>query len=99
MTHWEGIFGTMVKTHQFVTIQDDVDKVVVYERGELLYVFNFHPVNSYTDYLIGTHWRSDLMILFETDEHRFGGHERLNEGRNKWYKVSDKSWKGRRHSF
>jgi 1,4-alpha-glucan branching enzyme len=89
----------MVKAHQFVTLNNEEDKVIVYERGELVYVFNFHTNNSYTDYLIGTHWRSPHFILFETDHNDFGGHQRLNEGHNKWINVDEKGWSNRRHSL
>jgi 1,4-alpha-glucan branching enzyme len=99
MCHYESIFGTMVKPHQFVTLNNEKDKVIVYERGELVYVFNFHTNNSYTDYLIGTHWRSNHFILFETDHNDFGGHQRLNEGHNKWIVVDEKGWSNRRHSL
>ena len=33
--------------------QDSGDKVLVCERGDLVFVFNFHPTNSYTDYRVG----------------------------------------------
>jgi len=80
----------MISNHQYISLTDDKDKMIVYERGELIFVFNFHPQNSYTDYLIGTNWTSDLMILYESDEERFSGHKRLNEGHNKWFRVLDK---------
>jgi hypothetical protein len=34
-------------------LQDEGDKVVVVERGDLVMVFNFHPTTSYTDYRVG----------------------------------------------
>jgi len=73
--------------------------VVVYEKGELVYIFNFHPEKSYTDYLVGTNWSSDHMILFETDEERFGGHQRLNDAHRKWFKVKKQAQHGRTHSL
>lgn len=73
--------------------------MIVYERGELIFVFNFHPNNSYADYLIGSNWNSDLMILFESDEKRFGGHERLNGAHDKWLKVLSKPQHNRKNSF
>jgi 1,4-alpha-glucan branching enzyme len=82
-----------------VTLTNEEDKVVVFERGELVYVFNFHPHNSYEHYLIGTNWPSPHMILFETDEERFGGHQRLNEGHGKWFKAEKQPWKDRPFSF
>jgi hypothetical protein len=36
-----------------VILQDEGDKVVVVERGDLVMVFNFHPTTSYTDYRVG----------------------------------------------
>ena len=55
--------------------------------------------NSYTDYLIGTHWRSHHFILYETDHNDFGGHQRLNEGYGKWIYVDEQGWCNRRHSL
>ena len=34
-------------------LQDEGDKLVVVERGDLVFVFNFHPTNSYQDYRVG----------------------------------------------
>lgn len=99
MNDMEKVFQTMNKAHQFVTIQHEGDKLIVFERGELVFIFNFHLDNSYSDYLIGTHWRSSHYILFETDEERFGGFQRLNDGHNKWVPVEDKQWQSRRYSF
>jgi len=39
---------------QYVSRKHQGDKVIVFERAaKLLFVFNFHPNNSYTDYKIG----------------------------------------------
>ena len=29
------------------------DKVIVYERAHLVFIFNFHPRTSFTDYTVG----------------------------------------------
>jgi 1,4-alpha-glucan branching enzyme len=80
MNKWEKLLGTMISTHEYVTLKDEKDKMIVFERGQLVFIFNFHPNNSYESYLIGTHWKSPHMILFDSDEERFGGHMRLNGG-------------------
>ena len=36
-----------------VHLQDEGDKVIVVERGDLVLVFNFHPTQSYSDYRVG----------------------------------------------
>jgi len=39
---------------QFISRKNDGDKVVVFERAEdLVFIFNFHPTNSFPDYKIG----------------------------------------------
>lgn len=85
MNEWENVFSVMNSEHEYVSLSDEKDKIIVYERGELVFVFNFHTNNSYEHYQIGTNWRSPHMILFETDEARFGGHQRLNDAHNRWF--------------
>lgn len=53
MTHLDKAFGYMSAPHQWISRKDEGNKVVVVERGDLVFVFNFHPVNSYTDYRVG----------------------------------------------
>jgi len=68
----------MAHGHEFVSHIDDMDKMIVFERGELVFIYNFHPSNSYENYLLGTYWDSPHMILYETDHETYGGHKRLN---------------------
>ena len=53
------------------------DKVLSFVRGDLMFVFNFHPTESYSGYGIivppATKWRHVL----DTDEPRFGGQGRI----------------------
>merc|ERR1712224_171606 len=53
---------------------------MVFERGPCVFVFNFHPCNSYTDYLIGHQHNEPLRIVLDTDEGWFGGFQRLEYG-------------------
>ena len=61
-------------------VSNEPDKVLAFLRGELLFVFNFNPTQSFTDYGIlvppATKWRH----LFDTDEVRFGGQGRIQAG-------------------
>ena len=52
---------------------NEPDKVLAFMRGNLLFVFNFHATQSYTDYGILVPPASDWKHLFDTDEPRFGG--------------------------
>jgi len=33
--------------HEYVSLKNEYDKMIVAERGDLLFIFNFHPSNSY----------------------------------------------------
>ena len=61
-------------------VANEADKVLAFVRGSLLFVFNFHPTRSYTDYGILVPPASDWRHLFDTDEPRFGGQGRLCPG-------------------
>lgn len=52
------------------------DKVLAFERGPLLFLFNFHPTRSLADYTLNIA-PGEYTLLFDSDEKRFGGHERL----------------------
>ena len=56
---------------------NEPDKVLAFVRGELLFVFNFNPTKSFTDYGILVPPASDWKHLFDTDEPRFGGQGRV----------------------
>ena len=53
------------------------DKIIAFSRGDLLFVFNFHPTTSFTDY--GIPVQGKFRILFDSDQPEYGGFGRLNE--------------------
>ncbi len=61
-------------------VANDGDKTLAFIRGDLMFVFNFNPVSSFTDYGIivppATRWRH----IFDSDEERFGGQGRIASG-------------------
>jgi len=67
MNHWEVTLGVMESEHQFTTLSHEEDKLIAYEKGSALFIFNFHPSKSFEDYRIGTLWKSDHIILFDSD--------------------------------
>lgn len=87
MNRIEIVFGSMIKDHQFISSSNEKDKVIVYEKGDLLYLFNFHPEKSFENYPIGTLWKSDHFIVMESDENRFGGHRRMDDAHGRWYET------------
>ena len=80
MNKWESILSVMSSEHQFLTLSHEEDKLIAYEKGPALFIFNFHTSKSFEDYRIGTNWASDHMILLDTDRTELGGHDRLRSG-------------------
>jgi 1,4-alpha-glucan branching enzyme len=56
------------------------DKILVVERGGLIFVFNFHPVSSFKNYEIPFSTPGKYQMIFHSDLQEFGGHGRLNNG-------------------
>jgi 1,4-alpha-glucan branching enzyme len=52
------------------------NQVLAFSRGELTYVFNLNPAQSFTDYPIDLP-PGKYKLLFNSDEKRFGGQERI----------------------
>ena len=48
------------------------DNVLAYMRENLLFIYNFHPINSYTDYGVLVP-EGEYEVVLNTDEKRFGG--------------------------
>lgn len=54
------------------------DQVVAYQRGDLLFVFNFNGEKSFTDYGILTD-RGEYQVVLNTDNKQFGGFGLVDE--------------------
>lgn len=59
--------------------ENNSDKVIAFTRGELLFVFNFNPVTSFTDYGIPVKGR--YRVVLDTDDPLFGGFDRVDRNR------------------
>jgi 1,4-alpha-glucan branching enzyme len=55
------------------------DKVINFERGGLVFAFNFHPTNSYEGYWITVPKAGKYRAVFSTDEKEFGGYDRISK--------------------
>jgi 1,4-alpha-glucan branching enzyme len=60
----------------FRIYENNHDKVIAYSRGDLLFVFNFHPQLSYTDY--GIPVKGKYRIILDTDDPELGGFDRID---------------------
>jgi len=95
MHELESEYSWFTNKHQFISLIYEKDKIIAFEKGDLLFIFNFHPSKSFEHYRIGTKWASEHKILLDTDESRFGGHNRLIYGHNNFFPIIREKWNNR----
>ena len=75
----EETFKWLSHPHQLVSVANDGDKLIVAERGDLLWVFNFSPTD-YTGYAVPGPKPGAYTRVFDTEEPWFGGHGAASAG-------------------
>jgi len=60
-------------------VQNNSDQVLIFERGKYLFVFNFNPFRSFTDYAFEVSAGSYTVVL-DSDNPDFGGFARQDTG-------------------
>jgi len=70
-------FSFLASTKQIVSSTNEEDKVIVFERGDLVFVFNFHPGNTYDGYKVGCDLPGKYRVALDSDASEFGGHGRV----------------------
>ncbi len=73
------------------------DKTLVYRRGPLVFVFNFHPTSSYTDWRIPVPDAKDYKVVLNSDLPKFEGHGTSSE--DQVYPVTKGDYAGRPQSI
>jgi 1,4-alpha-glucan branching enzyme len=72
------------------------NKTIVYRRGPLVFAFNFHGHNSYSDWRIPVPDVADYRVVLNSDEKRFSGLGLTAE--NLRYPIQEVPWDGREQS-
>ena len=70
-------FKYLCSDHQYTSLKCNNDKMIVVERGECVFVFNFHPVNSYEGYRIGLKHGGPWKLVLSSDNPEMGGYSNL----------------------
>jgi 1,4-alpha-glucan branching enzyme len=58
---------------------DEYNKTIVFERNNLIFVFNFHTGHSIPDYTFSVPRHGEYRIILNSDSLAFGGHGRIDE--------------------
>ena len=58
--------------------QHEDDQILCYQRGDCVFVFNFHPFRSQEALFVPVSWEGDCKVVLSTDEKRFGGYGNID---------------------
>ena len=71
--------------------------MIVFERGGLLFVFNFHPSKSYTGYKVGVEMPGKYRVVLDSDSKTYDGYGRV-DGSTEYFTCPE-PWDGREHAL
>ena len=55
------------------------DKIIIYNKGDVVFAFNFHPFKSFEGYFIPTPKKGNYKVILSSDEGIFGGQDRIDK--------------------
>lgn len=103
MQHLDEKYQVLLAPQAYVSLKHEGDKVLVFERNGLLFIFNFHPTNSYPDFKVGVETPGVYKIVLNSDDEQFGGHGRISnvdsEGKDLQFFTRDERWNDRSNAL
>ncbi|KAG1446906.1 hypothetical protein G6F56_009426 [Rhizopus delemar] len=93
MQQTEEKYGWLHAPQGYVSRKNDGDKIIVFERAGVLFIFNFHPTKSFTDYRVGVAEAGKYKIVLNSDDKQYLGHERVDN--NTEFFTSPSHWDDR----
>jgi 1,4-alpha-glucan branching enzyme len=81
----------------WISEKHEEGKIIAFDVGEWLFIFNFHPNWSRPDFQVGTPLQGKYKLALSTDAAEFGGKERIQKDGN--YFTEPSPWNGRPYSL
>ncbi|XP_033215036.1 1,4-alpha-glucan-branching enzyme isoform X2 [Belonocnema kinseyi] len=85
MNNWDRAVNTLEEKYGwlhanpgYVSWKHEDDKVIVFNRAGLVFVFNFHPSKSFADYAVGVDAAGTYKVALNSDSPEFGGENRID---------------------
>ncbi|KAJ5855631.1 Alpha-amylase C-terminal all beta [Penicillium soppii] len=88
-------YGWLASEQAYISLKNESDKVLAFERAGLLWIFNFNSTQSFTDYRVGVEVPGTYRIVLDTDDVEFGGFGR-NVKETRFF-TTDLEWNGRKN--
>lgn len=99
MQHLDKAYHILESPQAYVSLKHEGDKVLVFERNGLLFVFNFHPTQSFANYKVGVDIAGTYKIVLNSDDEQFGGHGRIDyvdgNGQPLRFFTNNENWNNR----
>jgi 1,4-alpha-glucan branching enzyme len=95
MQHLEAKYGWLHAPQAYISLKNENDKVLVFERAGLLWIFNFNPTESFADYRVGVEQQGTYRVVLNSDSKKFGGFDRVDSGTR--FFTTDMEWNGRKN--
>jgi len=95
MHHLEMRYSWLDSPQAWVSLKNEDDKIIVFERAGLLFIFNFPPTKSFTDYRVGVNVDGEYKIVLSTDDKQYGGFENVHV--NAKFVTTPLEWNGRKN--
>uniref|UniRef100_A0AAQ5YUA4 1,4-alpha-glucan branching enzyme n=1 Tax=Amphiprion ocellaris TaxID=80972 RepID=A0AAQ5YUA4_AMPOC len=80
MNRTEDKYGWLAAPPAYVSAKHEEDKVIVFDRANVVFIFNFHPNKSFQGYRVGVEVPGKYKIKLDSDMVQYGGHGRLDHG-------------------
>ncbi|KAG5956892.1 hypothetical protein E4U57_002166 [Claviceps arundinis] len=93
MNQAEAKFHWLSAPQAYISLKHEGDKIIVFERAGLVFVFNFHHSSSFSDYRIGVDVAGTYRAVLHTDGKNVGGFDRIDE--NTRFFTTPMEWNGR----
>lgn len=88
-------YGWLRSPQAYISLKHEEDKVIVFERAGLLWIFNFNPTKSFADYRAGVEEAGTYRVVIDTDDREFGGFNRI--AKETRFFTTPEGWNGRKN--
>ncbi len=70
------------------------DKVIIYTKNDLVFIFNFHPTKSFDGYFVPVGKEGRYKVILTSDDGRFGGFSRVDTSKKYKTRKTPAGWLG-----
>jgi len=88
-------YGWLHAPQAYISLKNESDKIIVFERAGLVFIFNFHPTESFSDYRIGIENAGSYKIVLNSDTKEVGGFGNIDSATR--FFTTPMEWNGRKN--